>query len=196
MPIVIAIVVFVGIAAGVGYFATRTKPSPTATTQTPSGEKTLPNGTMVKADGTMVEPTSVNTEKKAYGAIMAKYTGTVLAGKSAPLLSYNNTDYEAAVKSDKLVALYFTANWCPICKVEIPNLYAAFNELATDKVVGFRVDYNDSDTDADEKNLARELGVVYQHTKIFLKNGKQVLKSPESWSKERNLSEITKAITQ
>ena len=134
--------------------------------------------------------------KKESEAMMAKYTGTVLAGKSAQLIAYNKADYEAAVKSDKLVALYFTANWCPICKVEIPNLYAAWNELTTDKVVGFRVDYNDSDTDADEKNLARQLGVVYQHTKVFLKNGKQVLKSPESWSKERNLSEINKAIAQ
>ncbi len=177
---------------------------PDGTMVKPDGTMIKPDGTMVKPDGTMVKPTSTNTEKKADGALapsgvegmMAKYTGTVLAGKSAPLIAYNKADYEAAIKSDKLVALYFTANWCPICKVEIPNLYAAFNELTTDKVVGFRVDYNDSDTDADEKDLARQLNVVYQHTKVFLKNGKQVLKSPESWSKERNLSEINKALAQ
>ncbi len=180
MQMVIAIIALVVVVGGIGYFATRTKPSPLITTEAPSGEKTLPDGTMVKPDGAMI----------------AKYTGTVLAGKSALLIAYNKADYEAAVKSDKLVALYFTANWCPICKVELPNLYAAFNELTTDKVVGFRVDYNDSDTDADEQNLARQLGVAYQHTKVFLKNGKQVLKSPESWSKERNLSEINKALAQ
>ncbi len=149
-----------------------------------------------KEEGSIMKKGGETMMKKENGAMMAKYSGTVLAGKSAPLIAYNKADYDAAVKSDKLVALYFTANWCPICKVEIPNLYAAFNELTTDKVVGFRVDYNDSDTDADEKNLARQLGVVYQHTKVFLKNGKQVLKSPESWSKERNLSEINKAIAQ
>lgn len=201
-PIVIAIAVLVVIAAGVGYFATRTQPSPTGTTQAPTGEKTLPDGTVVKADGTMVKPdgtivkpTSTNTEKKEDEVMMEKYTGTVLAGKSAPLIDYNKADYDAADKSDKLVALYFVANWCPICKIELPKLYAAFNELTTDKVIGFQVNYNDSETDSNEKNLAREFNVTYQHTKVFLKNGKQVLKSPESWSKERHLSEINEAIT-
>ena len=199
---VIAIAALVMVVAGIGYFATRTKPSPTAATQAPTGEKTLPDGTMVKADGTMVKPIGADTEKKEDGAlapsgvegVLAQYTGTVLAGKSALLIDYNKTDYDAAVKSDKLVALYFTANWCPICKVELPKLYAAFNELATDKVIGFHVNYNDSETDDNERNLAWEFGVAYQHTKVFLKNGQRILKSPESWSKERHLSEISKAL--
>ncbi len=196
MPIVIAIVALVVVVAGIGYFTTRTKPSPTATTQTPAGEKTLPDGTMVKPDGTMEKKEGETMMKKEDGAMMAKYTGAVLAGKSAPLLDYNKADYDAAVKSDKLVALYFVANWCPICKVELPRLYAAFNELTTDKVIGFQVNYNDSDTDANEKALASQFGVAYQHTKVFLKNRQRILKSPESWSKEQHLSEINKALTQ
>src|SRR3989338_8084469 len=60
-------------------------------------------------------------EKKAMEekeVMMAKYTGTVLAGKSALLLDYNKADYDMAIASDKLVVLYFYANWCPICKEE------------------------------------------------------------------------------
>ncbi len=134
--------------------------------------------------------------KKEGGVIMVKYTGTVLAGNSAPILDFTKADYGAAVASDKLVVLYFYANWCPICKIEFPQAKAAFNELNTDRVVGFRVNYKDNQTDADEENLARQFGVPYQHTKVFLKNGKQILKAPDSWDKTRYITEINKAIAQ
>ena len=196
MPTVIAIIALVVVVGGIGYFTTRTKPSPTATTQTPAGEKTLPDGTVVKADGTMVKPTSTNKEKETDGAMMAKYTGTVLAGKSAPLLDFTKTDYDVAIKSDKLVVLYFYANWCPICKAEFPVMQKVFNELTTDKVIGFRVNYNDSDTDSNEKALASQFGVAYQHTKVFVKNGQRILKSPEGWDDKRYDIEINKALTQ
>ncbi|MBI2475771.1 MAG: thioredoxin family protein [Candidatus Taylorbacteria bacterium] len=228
MPSLIAIIALVIVVGGIGYFATRTKPSSTAATQTPAGEKTLPDdtvvkadsttvkpdgtmvkpdGTMIKPDGTMVKPDGTMEKKEGETAMnpstgsgqekmMAKYTGAVLAGKSAPLLDFTKADYDEAVKSDKLVVLYFYANWCPICKVEFPLAQAAFNELTTDKVVGFRVNYKDSDTDADEVALARQFGVAYQHTKVFLKNGKQILKAPDSWDNKRYNIEINKAINQ
>ena len=175
IPLVIAIVALVVIIGGVSYFAARQ--------QSPANED------VIKKDGAMME-------KKEDEAMMAEYTGTVLAGKSAPLLDFVKADYDAAVKSDKLVALYFVANWCPICKVELPKLYAAFNELTTDKVIGFQINYSDNETDNNEKALASQFGVAYQHTKVFLKNGQRILKSPESWSKEQHLSEINKALAQ
>ena len=127
---------------------------------------------------------------------MMKYSGTVLAGKSAPLLDFTKVDYDPALNSDKLIVLYFYADWCPICKAEFPIMQGAFNELNTDKVIGFRVNYNDDQTDTDEKNLAREFGVAYQHTKVFVKNGQRILKSPESWDDKRYDMEINKALTQ
>lgn len=221
IPVIIAIIALVAVVGGIFYFAAHKEPQtvkssvsektleddtvvkadgtmvkPDGTMVKPDGTMIKPDGTMVKPDGTMVKPTSMNTEKKEDGAMMAKYTGTVLAGKSAPLLDFNKADYDTAIKTDKLVVLYFYANWCPICKVEFPESQAAFNELNTDKVVGFRVNYKDSDTDNDEVALARQFGVGYQHTKVFLKNGKQILKAPDSWDKTRYLNEINKAITQ
>ena len=75
-------------------------------------------------------------------------------------------------------------------------MQGAFNELTTDKAIGFRVNYNDSDTDTNEEALAREFGVAYQHTKVFVKNGQRILKSPEGWDDKRYDMEISKALGQ
>ena len=79
---------------------------------------------------------------------------------------------------------------------EFPVMQKVFNELTTDKVIGFRVNYNDDQTDNDEKNLAKQFGVAYQHTKVFVKNGQRILKSPEGWDYKRYDTEISKALDQ
>ena len=148
-------------------------------------------------EGSMMKEGEEAMMKEENDAMMAKYTGTVLAGKSAPVLDYNKADYDMAIASDKLVVLYFYANWCPICKEEVANaFFPAFDELTTDNVVGIRIDYKDSNTDKDEENLARQYGIPYQHTKVFVKNGKQILKAPDGWDKARYLTEINKALAQ
>jgi len=142
-------------------------------------------------DAMMQENDSMMEENNA----MMEYGGEVLAGSSAPLLDFSRADYEKAIASDKLVVLYFYAKWCPVCAEEVANsLYPAFHELSSDSVIGFRVNYNDNDTDSYEKSLASEFGVAYQHTKVFIKNGERILKSPESWDKDRYLSEIQNAL--
>jgi thiol-disulfide isomerase/thioredoxin len=144
-------------------------------------ESTMMEGdAMMKEEGTMM-----------VGEEMS-FSGTVLAGDSSPLLDFNRADYEKAIESDKLVVLYFYANWCPICRAEFPRMQSAFDSLESKDVVGFRVNYNDSETDDFEKQLASQFGVAYQHTKVFLKNGERVLKSPESWNQSRYTTEINK----
>ena len=123
-----------------------------------------------------------------------EYSGEKLAGNAAPVLVFNKKDYDFAIASGKLVVLYFYANWCPICRQEVPEMYGAFNSLTVGQVIAFRVNYNDDETDEHEKNLAREFGVAYQHTKVFVKNGTRILKSPESWEKNRYLEEISKSL--
>jgi hypothetical protein len=73
-------------------------------------------------------------------------------------------------------------------------MQSAFSKLTTNDVVGFRVNYNDTFTDDVEKALAAQHGVAYQHTKVFVKGGQRILKSPEGWAETRYLSEINKAL--
>lgn len=192
MPAIIAIVAVVLVLGGVVYYANKSN----------EADKMAEEKAMMEKEAMEQKEKDAMMEKKDEGAMMdkgetmMKYSGAMLAGKSAPLLDFTKADYDAAVKTDKLVVLYFYANWCPICKAEFPIMQKVFNELTTDKVIGFRVNYNDDQTDSDEKNLAREFGVAYQHTKVFVKGGQRTLKSPEGWDENRYDTEINKALGQ
>lgn len=191
MSAIITIVAVVLVLGGVGYYAIRS--------QTEQDKIAEEKALMEKEAVGEIEKDAMMEKKESEvvkGESMMKYSGTVLAGKSSPLLDFDKVDYDVAIKTDKLVVLYFYANWCPICKAEFPIMQGVFNELDTDKVIGFRVNYNDNQTDNDEKNLAREFGVAYQHTKVFVKNGQRIIKSPEGWDKNRYTSEISKALAQ
>ena len=198
MPTAIAIVAIVLVLGGVVFYANRSQTTndkmaqEKAMREQEAMEQKEKDIMMNKEEANMMD----NDKNGMMPAEGGTYSGAVLAGTSAPLLDFTKADYDSAIKTNKLVVLYFYANWCPICKKEFPIMQEAFNELETDAVVGFRVNYNDDQTDDTEKNLAREFGVAYQHTKVFVKNGTRILKSPESWDDKRYDIEINKALTQ
>ncbi|HLD80524.1 MAG TPA: redoxin domain-containing protein [archaeon] len=119
------------------------------------------------------------------------YSGKVLAGTKALVLDFKKSDYDAALAGDQVILLYFYANWCPICRDEVPRLYDAFNQLNSSGVVAFRVNYNDNETDDAEKALAKQFGITYQHTKVILENDAQALKSLESWDTQTYLEKVS-----
>ena len=65
--------------------------------------------------------------------------------------------------ADRRRVLFFFANWCPTCIPADANFRANEDRIPED-VVLIRVNYNDTDTDEEEKALARKYNVTYQHT--------------------------------
>ncbi len=206
---IITTIVFVVVAVGIGYYVIQKQsqvtetpesdvlreqacPSPAMACQSPE-IPSCQNGKWVCIGPAIGEANGATTGGKIASN---SFIGQMLAGSQSPLLDFTKADYDMALKTDKLVVLYFYANWCPICKAEFPIMQKTFNELATDQVIGFRVNYKDDQTDSDEVSIAREFGVAYQHTKVFVKNGERILKSPEGWDGTRYASEINKALNQ
>jgi len=71
---------------------------------------------------------------------------------------------------------FFYASWCPTCKSADLDLKSNLRDLPADVVV-LRVNYNDSETDQEEKDLAKKYGITYQHTFVQIDDqGKEVTK--------------------
>ncbi|KKU04224.1 MAG: Thioredoxin-like protein [Candidatus Woesebacteria bacterium GW2011_GWC2_47_16] len=88
---------------------------------------------------------------------------------------YSPAEYEKAKAEGRVIMLYFTANWCPICREQEPVNMAALTELSGDKeIVAFRIHILDSETTPEGERLADEFAVRYQHTTIILNSAGSV----------------------
>jgi len=77
--------------------------------------------------------------------------------------------------SDKKIVLFFYANWCPTCQPVDREIGRRVAEIPDDAII-INVNYNDTDTDANEEALADRFSVTYQHTFVVLENGQEVAK--------------------
>lgn len=85
----------------------------------------------------------------------------------ATFVPFTKDAYDEALASNDAVVLFFYANWCPFCQAQEP----VFRDVVAQTdfpLRTFRVNYADSDTDADEKALAQSFGIFTQHTLVFL----------------------------
>lgn len=88
---------------------------------------------------------------------------------------FSQEAYAEAKAAKKRILLYFTANWCPICKEQEPQNKKAFEELEEDsQIVAFRVHVLDNQTTKETEKLADDFEVSYQHTFVFLDSGGEV----------------------
>jgi thioredoxin 1 len=104
---------------------------------------------------------------------------------SEPSGSDTNTSSSQYIKYEKNViddtkserrVLFFYASWCPTCRPADADFTQNENQLPEDVTV-IRVNYNDPDTDQEEKNLAQKYGITYQHTFVQIdEQGNEVTK--------------------
>lgn len=99
---------------------------------------------------------------------------------------FSQEKFEEAKAANSIILLEFYANWCPICAAQKPEIQSAFQEISNPKIVGFQVNYRDTETEAAEENLARKYGVTYQHTHVIIDSGEnQLLKEiATQWDKK------------
>ena len=85
----------------------------------------------------------------------------MVESNSSRYVEYSKTVLDQSVNKRRV--LYFYATWCPTCKVANDDFTANQNKIPEDVVV-IRVNYNDPNTDQEEKELAQKYGITYQHT--------------------------------
>lgn len=106
---------------------------------------------------------------------------------------FTRAAYDGSIARGEPVLLFFYANWCPFCKAQDPVVVSLFKD-ATLGVKAYRVNYNDSETDEEEKRLANAFGVTYQHTFILLNtDGKEVARRVGTMSAEELKTFLEKA---
>ncbi|MBI5151776.1 MAG: thioredoxin fold domain-containing protein [Candidatus Pacebacteria bacterium] len=94
--------------------------------------------------------------------------------KIGQYIEYSKTAFDQ--NSNKKRVLFFYANWCPVCQPADKSIKENSGKIPADVVV-IRVNYNDSDTDQEEKALAQKYGITYQHTFVQIDGeGKEVIK--------------------
>ncbi len=150
------------------------------------GTMIKPDGTMIKPDGTMVKPDG--TMIKPDGTMIAP-DGTIIEPndevmtKGVEYVPFTKEAYDQAKADGKTIFLEFYANWCPTCKAQAPALEEGFSMIQSENLVAFRVNYKDTETDADETALAQKFNITYQHTHVVTNTSEEtLLKSNEEWT--------------
>jgi len=117
----------------------------------------------IPKDDTAMESTDATTEKD----------GDKMMSDSR-YVEYSKASLDQAAGNRRV--LYFYANWCPICKPADADFKENVSKIPEDVTV-IRVNYNDTDTDQEEKDLAKKYGITYQHTFVQIDpQGKEIAK--------------------
>lgn len=120
-----------------------------------------------------------NTMMEKNGAMMSKDDVAVsdentMAKTNSSYVQYSKEVFESSVSSRRV--LFFYASWCPTC-IPADAAFSANSGMIPDDVTLIRVNYNDPETDQEEKDLARKYGITYQHTFVQIDSaGKEIAK--------------------
>lgn len=117
------------------------------------------NPQMVQESNSNPLKTSTNTTEQTTGGNYVEYSKSILENSA-----------------DKRRILFFYADWCPTCRPTDKDLKENISIIPQDVMV-IRVNYNDTYTDQEEKELANKYDITYQHTFVQIDNqGNEVTK--------------------
>ncbi|KKQ34380.1 MAG: hypothetical protein US51_C0041G0002 [Microgenomates group bacterium GW2011_GWA2_37_6] len=122
---------------------------------------------MAEKEAMQAKEAAMKKEGSEDGAMMKK-------DSSSRYVEYSKLAFDQSL--DKRRVLYFYASWCPICRPADADFKKNSSKIPEDAVV-IRVNYNDPDTDQEEKDLAKKYGITYQHTFVQIDvQGKEITK--------------------
>lgn len=159
-PIIIIVVLAIVAVAGFGVYT--------------FSQNASKSDSMTSKDQTMTPKEEASTES---AAAMMKKDENALEGEkmtSSRYVEYSKSALDSA--SDNRRVLFFYASWCPTCRPADANFTQNVGRIPED-VTLIRVNYNDPETDQEEKDLAKKYGITYQHTFVQIDDtGKEVAK--------------------
>ncbi len=156
------------------------------------------DGAMMEKTGDVVEPKD-DTMMEKNGDLMEGKEDTMMEEKEEGAMMekgiaytpFTQSAYNQAKAEGKTIFLEFYANWCPTCKAQYPALVDGLSKISSENLVAFQVNYKDSETDADESELAKQFNITYQHTHVVTNaNGETLLKSQENWSTDDVINKL------
>lgn len=145
---------------------------------TNNGTSTTTPGTTDNTNMPKEEPTTIQSVIKD---ALSPYSGKILAGNKTPYIEFNTDDYKEATADGKVILLYFYSEKSEVCRSDEIKVLKAFNDMASNQMIGFKVHYDDASTTIVESQLADTLEVKEAHTKVILKNGKVLQTNINTW---------------
>jgi|GEM_PF-817744 len=133
-----------------------------------------PEQSTTQSDPTDLNLTQTSDDQKNSDSQGDQPTQSETSLSPASYSEYSPERFQQASSSKRV--LFFYANWCPTCR-PVDQEFTQNTEEIPQGVSVIRVNYNDSDTDDNEKALAKKYGVTYQHTFVQIDSeGNEVAK--------------------
>lgn len=158
-PVIIFVLIAVVVVLGVGAYSL--------------SQNSSQSDSMTKKDEPMLPKEDAGMEKTEDPMMKAE---TVMDDNmsTSGYVQYSKAALDEAASNRRV--LFFYASWCPTCKPADERFSQNTSKIPEDVTV-IRVNYNDPETDQEEKDLARKYGVTYQHTFVQIdSSGKEVTK--------------------
>ena len=165
-----ALIVLVFLAGAFYYFSNSPK------TPTPASEET----------------TKTVGDKKEVDGILTIDSNLAIGSDSAITGPGSYEEYSQKAFGDsagKRKVLFFHASWCPTCRPADTEFKSNLDKIPGDLVV-FKVNYNDPETDDEDRALAAKYGITYQHTYVQIDDDGKEIKKWNGGSLDKLLSQI------